>query len=422
MKTTFATRGLVLAAVAALSLTVACSSKEKEVQPVVTVQTAVAERGPIQQVIRSEAVLYPRDQAAITPKVTAPVRTFYVNRGSRVHKGELLAVLENRDIAASMVENKGAYEQAEAAYKTATSASLPEEMQKAELDVKSSRQALDANRKVYESRQSLYKQGAIPRKDLDQSAVTLVQSRAQYEIAEKHLQALKSIGHREQLKSAQGQLTSAKGKFQGAEAMLSYTEIRSPINGYVTDRPLYPGETPAPGAPLLTVMDTSSVIARAHIPAEDAALLHRGDPATIISPGNIRVAARVTVISPAVDPNSTTVEVWVEAPNTDGRLRPGTTVTAEMVARTVKDAVIVPVEAVLKSSDNATTIMTVGSDNHAHEVSVTTGIRDGDRIQITSGLKGGETVITVGAYGIPDNTEVKVSNPSNSTAAKPEGE
>jgi len=421
MKTTFATRGLVLAAVAALSLTVACSSKEKEVQPVVTVQTAVAERGPIQQVIRSEAVLYPRDQAAITPKVTAPVRTFYVNRGSRVRKGELLAVLENRDIAASMVENKGAYEQAEAAYKTATSASLPEEMQKAELDVKSSRQALDANRKVYESRQSLYKQGAIPRKDLDQSAVTLVQSRAQYEIAEKHLQALKSIGHREQLKSAQGQLTSAKGKFQGAEAMLSYTEIRSPINGYVTDRPLYPGETPAPGAPLLTVMDTSSVIARAHIPAEDAALLHRGDPATIISPGNIRVAARVTVISPAVDPNSTTVEVWVEAPNTDGRLRPGTTVTAEMVARTVKDAVIVPVEAVLKSSDNATTIMTVGSDNHAHEVSVTTGIRDGDRIQITSGLKGGETVITVGAYGIPDNTEVKVSNPSNNAAAKPEG-
>jgi len=422
MKTTFATRGLVLAAVAALSLTVACSSKEKEVQPVVTVQTAVAERGPIQQVIRAEAVLYPRDQAAITPKVTAPVRTFYVNRGSRVHKGELLAVLENRDIAASMVENKGAYEQAEAAYKTATSSSLPEEMQKAELDVKSSRQALDANQKVYESRQSLYKQGAIPRKDLDQSAVTLVQSRAQYEIAEKHLQALKAIGHREQLKSAQGQLTSAKGKFQGAEAMLSYTEIRSPINGYVTDRPLYPGETPAPGMPLITVMDTSSVIARAHIPAEDAALLHRGDPATIIAPGNVRVAAKVTIISPAVDPNSTTVEVWVEAPNTDGRLRPGTTVTAEMVARTVKDAVIVPVEAVLKSSDNATTIMTVGSDNHAHEVPVTTGIRDGDRIQITSGLKGGETVITVGAYGIPDNTEVKVSNPSNSTAAKPEGE
>ncbi len=421
MKTTFATRGLVLAAVAALSFTVACSSKEKEVQPVVTVQTAVAERGPIQQVIRSEAVLYPRDQAAITPKVTAPVRTFYVNRGSRVHKGELLAVLENRDIAASMVENKGAYEQAEAAYKTATSSSLPEEMQKAELDVKSARQAFDADQKVYESRQSLYKQGAIPRKDLDQSAVTLVQSREQYEIAEKHLQALKAIGHREQLKSAQGQLTSAKGKFQGAEAMLSYTEIRSPINGYVTDRPLYPGETPAPGMPLITVMDTSSVIARAHIPAEDAALLHRGDPATIIAPGNIRVAAKVTVISPAVDPNSTTVEVWVEAPNTDGRLRPGTTVTAEMVARTVNDAVVVPVEAVLKSPNNATTVMTVGADNHAHEVPVTTGIRDGDRIQITSGLKGGETVITVGAYGIPDNTEVKVSNPSNSTAAKPEG-
>ncbi len=111
---------------------VSCSKKPEETEPVVTVQTAVAQRGTIQQIISAEAVLFPRDQAAITPKVVAPVKTFYVNRGSRVHRGELLAVLENRDLAAAEVENKGTYEQAQAAYGLATSSALPEEWQKAE--------------------------------------------------------------------------------------------------------------------------------------------------------------------------------------------------------------------------------------------------------------------------------------------------
>ena len=88
-------------------------------------QTAVAQRGTIQQIISAEAILFPRDQAAITPKIVAPVRTFYVNRGSRVHsRPSLLAVLENRDLAAAEVENKGTYEQAQAAYGLETSSAL----------------------------------------------------------------------------------------------------------------------------------------------------------------------------------------------------------------------------------------------------------------------------------------------------------
>ena len=70
-------------------------------------QAAKAEKKSIQQVIRSEAVLYPKNQAAITPKIVAPVKQFYVNRGSRVHAGQLLAVIENRDLAAAETETKG---------------------------------------------------------------------------------------------------------------------------------------------------------------------------------------------------------------------------------------------------------------------------------------------------------------------------
>ncbi len=403
--------------VVALTLT-GCSKNEEAPQPVVNVQVAKAERGEIQQIVESEAILFPKNQSAITPKVSAPVKEFYVNRGSKVHKGQLLAVLENRDLAGAAADNKGAYEQAQANYGLATSSSLPEEWQKAEADLKTTKEAYEAQQKVYDSRKSLYEEGAMARKELDASAVALSQARAQYQLAQQHLAALQKSGKKDQLQAAKGQLVSAQGKYENAAAQLSYTEIRSPIDGVVTDRPLYAGETAAPGTPLLTVMDTSSVIAKAHIPQEQAAALKVGDQATILAPGDIKAGGKVTLISPALDPNSTTVEIWIEAPNPDGRLRPGTTVRIQAVAQTVKDAIVVPASAILKTPEGATTVMVV-RDNNAHQAPVEVGVREGDRVQIAKGLNGGETVIVSGGYALPDNTKVKIveaANPEAQTA------
>jgi RND family efflux transporter MFP subunit len=403
---TFGTFALAVGLAATMML--GCSKKEAEQEPVVTVQVAKAERGEIKQIIRNQGVLFARNQAAITPKIVAPVRTFYVNRGSRVHTGQLLAVLENRDLAASEVENKGTFEQAQATYGLETSSALPEEWQKAEYDLKTAKEAYDAEQKVYDSRRILYQEGAMPRKDFDQSAVSLIQAKAQYEIAQRHVAALESAGKKDQLKSAKGQLTSAEGKYAGAAAQLAYSEIHSPIDGVVTDRPVYPGETPAAGTPLLIIMDTSSVIARTHIPQEEAAVLKIGDTATLTASSDVQATGKVTLISPALDPNSTTVEVWIEAPNPEGRLRPGTSMTLEILARTIKDAIVVPAPALLKTPDGGNAVMIVKADR-AHQVGVKTGIREGDRLQITEGIVEGDSVIVTGAYGLPDNTKVKIA-------------
>ncbi|MGB8768694.1 MAG: efflux RND transporter periplasmic adaptor subunit [Candidatus Korobacteraceae bacterium] len=393
------------------TLFTACGNKEQQPQPLVTVQAAPVERGTIRQIVTAQAVLFPSDQAAITPKVVAPVKKFYVNRGSRVHRGELLAVLENRDLAAAEVENKGVYEQAQAAYGLETKAALPEEWQKAELDLKTARDAYDAAQKAYDSRRVLFEQGALPRKELDASAVALAQVKAQYELARQHLAVLQSAGKQEQLKSAKGQLTSAQGKYAGAAAQLAYTEIRSPIDGVVTDRPYYAGETPTANTPLLTVMDTSSVTARAHIPQNEAAVLKLGDAATITAPGDLRVNGKISLVSPALDPNSTTVEIRVLADNPDGRLRPGTSVQLSIVAQRVNNAIVVPASALQKTPEHADIVMIVSGDR-AHQVAVETGIREGDRVQITKGLSTGETIIVNGGYALPDNTQVKVAPPT----------
>ena len=391
----------------ALALLMACSDKSKETEPAVPVQIVQVEKTALQQKVSAEGVLFPIAQSAIVPKISAPVQKFLVNRGSHVHKGELLAVLENRDLAAAAQENKGAYTQAEATYAITTAADLPQQMQKAELDNQAAKQALDAQQKMYDSRQQLFREGALPRKELDQSSVDLTNARNQYEMAQRHLDSLKGMGEAQLSKSAKGQLESAQGKFQGAEAQLQYSEIRSPISGVITDRPLYPGEMAAAGTPLLTIMDISQVVARAHIPQTEAMLLKRGDNATLSAPGLEQpISGKVVLVSPALDPNSTTVEIWVQGKNPKEALRPGTSAEITMVSRTVQEALAIPAAALLTAQDGTTSVMVAGNDGKAHQQTVKVGFHDGDKVQILEGLEAGQKIVGSGAYGLPDNSKI----------------
>jgi HlyD family secretion protein len=386
-----------------------CSSREAPTpQPVVSVQVETLQPKSIQKQVTAEGVLYAIHQASIIPKVSAPIRKFYVNRGSRVHAGELLAELENRDLAAAVTENQGAYDQAEATYATSTQMDLPAQIQSAKSDLQNAEQAMKANQLVYESRQKLYKAGAIARNLLDQSQVTYIQSKNQFEIAQAHLKALQDVGKSQQLKSAAGQLTAAKGRYLAAKAQLGYSEIRSPIDGVVSDRPLYEGEMATAGSPLITVLDTSRVVARLHVSPQEAATLRVGDSASLsMGGGQDAIAGKVTLVSPAVDPDSTTVQVWVEAANPKGKLLVGSTVQVTVVAQAIMDAVVAPATSVLTADDGTTSVMVVGANDTAHQTTVETGVRQGDEIQIISGLKPGEKIVTVGAYGLPDGTKVK---------------
>jgi multidrug efflux pump subunit AcrA (membrane-fusion protein) len=378
----------------------------------VPVEIVPVQRAALEQKITADAVLFPIAQSSLVPKISAPVKKFYVNRGSHVHAGQLLAQLENRDLAAAAEENQGAYDEAEAAYATTTAASLPQEMQKAQLDEQAAKQQLDAEQKIYDNRKELFHQGALPRKELDQASVDLTNAKNQYEIARKHFEALNAIGKQQALKSAQGQLESARGKYQGATAQLSYSEIRSPIDGVITERPLYPGEMAAAGTPLLTVMDISQLVARAHIPQTNAALLKAGDKANVSVPGiESPFPGQVSLVSPALDPGSTTVEIWIKLKNPGERLKPGSSVQVAVVVRSVRDALTVPAMSLLTSADGTTSVMVAGTDGRAHQKVVKTGIRSDSQIQILEGLQSGDRVVASGAYALPDNRKITETKP-----------
>jgi len=251
--------------------------------------------------------------------------------------------------------------------------------------------------------------------------VALAQARSQNEQAQKQLVDLQKLGKEQTLKSASGQLSAAKGKYLNAKAQLSYSEIRSPIDGVVTDRPLFQGELATANQPLLTVMDTSKLIAKAHIAQDEAVELKVGDAAELSFEGlNDPIKGRVMLISPALDPGSTTVEVWIEAIKPGAALKPGMNVSIEAVAKSVENALVVPASAVYKNPETGDYVLLAGSDGKAHLVKVKVGIRSKELAEIQSGLKEGDSVITVGGYALPDGTKIKIeaASPAESGAAK----
>lgn len=398
---------LTLIALAALA---ACSKpKEAETEPVAPVQVTEVQRESINRMVNADGILYPLDQASVMPKISAPVKSFNVNRGDHVAKDQLLATLENRDLQAAVAEARQLYEQALSAQRNTTGAQIPEDATKARQDVTSSKEAMDAAQKVYESRKQLFEQGALARRLVDEANVAYVQARSQYDIAAQHLQALNRVGQPEQTKGAQAQTDAAKARYDAALAQLSYSEVRSPIAGVIADRPLYAGEMAAAGSPLATVVNVSRVIARANVPVSQAGSLKVGDTGSISqTEAGVQLMGKVTVVSPVLDPNSTTVEVWVEAADPGEKLKPGATVHVSMLAETIPNAIVIPATALLPSDEGGVQVMVVGTDSAAHAKKVDLGAREPDKVQVVKGLEAGEKVITGGGVGLDDGAKVRI--------------
>jgi len=391
-------------------LTSACSKAEKtEAEEPPPVQVTAVTQATIHRVVSGDGVLYPYDQASVMPKISEPVQKFYVNRGDHVKQGQVLAELENRDLTAQAMESKGALEQAQSNLRATSGAAIPESVVRAQTDVDADKATLEAAKKVLDARQQLFKDGALAQRQVDEAQVSYAQANRDYLAAEEHLRALQAVAKDEQIKTATAQVSSATAHQENLDAQLSYSKIFSPITGVIADRPLWAGEMASPTTALLTVMDISRVVARVNIAQALAGPVKVGQPATItLTDTGEKVEGKVTVVSPATDPSSTTVQVWVHADNPGERLKPGASVHVGVVTEEAKNAMAVPAAAILPGEEGGTAVVVVGSDSVAHLRKVDVGIREGDRVQLLSGVKPGESVVIVGGLGVEDKAKVKV--------------
>jgi multidrug efflux pump subunit AcrA (membrane-fusion protein) len=337
------------------------------------------------------------------------VQRFLVQRGDHVKEGQVVATLESRDLSAGAAESRAQVAQAEANLRSTQSATVPDAVVKAQTDVDAAKQADETAKRLLDNRRGLVQQGALSRKLVDDAEVAYVQAHSNMVAAQEHLRTLQSVGKGEQINTARAQVEAAQSHLQSTEAQLSYSQIHSPISGVIADRPMYAGEMATPGTPLITVMDISKVVARVNVPQNQVASIKVGHAAVITQPDSPEpLQGKVSVVSPATDAATTTVQVWIEIDNPGEKLKPGTSVHALIVTEAIKAATVIPVVAVLPGEEGGTAVLVITPDNVAHRRAVTLGVREGDKVQVLNGARPGEEVVIVGGLGLDDKAKVKV--------------
>ena len=398
-----------LVVVAAGLWTAGCDKKEEaEVEAPAPVQVTGVTQEPIRRIVAGDGVLFAQDQSSVMPNINKPVVKFYVNRGDHVKQGQLVAKLESRDLDAAVANAQAQVTQADLNVHSVSLATVPESLVKAQADVENDKEALAAAQKLLDSQKKLFQQGALAGRRVDEAQVAYIAAKTQLEGANEHLRTLNSVSKQDQVALAQAQLEAAKAQLASVKAQLSYAEIVSPRSGVVADRPVYEGEMAVPGTPLLTVMDISRVVARVNIPQNQGGGVKVGQTADIIpADGGDTVQGRVTVVSPATDANSTTLQVWVQADNPGEKLKPGASVHVKVITELVKNATTVPATAILPGEEGGTAVLTIDAESIAHKHPVTLGIREGNKVQILTGARPGDEVVVVGGLGVDDKAKVK---------------
>ena len=413
---------LIVAAVAFVALTLimliiwrwrSATEAETEVTPTVSVKVVKAEKGDIAAQISAVGTIWPREKADVGAKISAQIKRMALLKNKVVRAGEVIAMLESRDLQAQRAEAVAALNEARASERSLVTGTIPKtnaEDQKALLDA---RAKVNNTRATYERRRLLFEKGGISKKDLEASQLELTTAEDELRLQEQTVSLrARSLNPNDRALAA-ARTAQAQQRVATLDAQLSYATIRSPITGIVTDQFQYEGEFAAAGAKLVTIADTSTVIVKAPFSDTAVSQLKTGDSATVLPTDTSaeEMHGQITLLGRSSDPTNRTVEVWVTLGNGDGKLRANGAAQVTVFANSKSDAIVVPASAVTLEASNADegTVMVVDAQNVAHETKVTVGIRSAEKIEILEGLQGGETVVVEGNYALPDGTKVEIA-------------
>ena len=386
---------------------------EAEVTPIVSVKVAKAEKGSIAAPVVAVGTIWPREKADVGAKISAQIKKMALLKNKVVRAGEVIALLESRDLQAQRAEAVAALNQARAEERSLVTGTIPKTNAEDQKALNDAHAKVNNARALYDRRLALYEKGGISKKDLEATQLDLTTAEDELRLQQQTV-ALRgrSLNPNDRALAA-AKTAEAQQHLATLDAQLSYATIRSPITGIVTDQYQYEGEFAAAGGKLVTIADTSTVIVKAPFSDTVANQLKVGDTVAVVPTDTSaeEMKGQITLLSRSSDAANRTVEVWVTLANGAGRLRANGAAQVTVSANSKSDAIIVPASAVTLEASNANegTVMLVDAKNVAHERKVTVGIRTNDKIEIVEGLQEGDTVVIEGNFALPDGTKVEVA-------------
>jgi RND family efflux transporter MFP subunit len=347
-------------------------------QAPVAVSVAKATRRTVDERVVLTGVIRPRNEVDLFGKMMGRIERVEVDVGARVKAGELLAVIEHREVGWQRQQAVAAAAAAEA-------------------QLESARIGLRASKTQYERLATLFKQGAIAQAEFDQ--------------AETALRAAESG-----VKGAQAQVAMSQAAAGLAGEAVRNCRIESPIAGTVTKRNVNVGTHASPGAPLFQVQDLDELELQGSVSAEQFAKLRLGQQ-VVITVDDLRgqeFEGTITTLSPSLDPGTRRAAIEVSVANPEGKLMPNMFAHAAIAVGQRANTLTIPEVAIVTlPTGKVVYVIENGRAKLAHPLF---GAADGPMLVVEEGLDDGVEVAVSGQAGLADGTPVRVETESASAA------
>ena len=348
------------------------------------VAVALAKRATIANSLSIAGQFIPYQNVDLHAKVAGYIRNIYVDIGDRVHKGQVLAVLEIPELIAQVDEAQAAVHHAE------------EEIQRAKSDVsraEADNVALHANADRLVNTAKL-RPGLIAQQELDDATSKDRASQAQVDAAKSALAAAKQ------------QLAVAQANQQHYSALSDYAKITAPYDGVVTWRfsdtgaLVQAGTSTSSGLPVVTLAQVDVLRLRIPVPESLASKVRIGDDADVlVQATGEHFTGKVTRFTDSLDPSTRTMQVEIDVPNPHYRLQPGMYAEVHLSANSVPNALTIPITAVIRH-ENGAGVLVVNAQDRVESRDVRIGVESSNNVEILSGLSQGDQVVVgnLGAY------------------------
>ena len=334
-------------------------------------------RAPLSNTLDIAGEFLPYQEVELHAKVAGYIRNINVDIGDRVHKGQVLAVLEIPELTAQLQAAAAGVRHSQEEITRARN-----NVSRAEADHDALHAAATRLKQASEARP-----GLIAEQELDDASAKDRSMEAQVEGAKSALSA-----SREQLEVSQADQ-------QHYAALSEYSRITAPFDGVVTWRYadtgslIQAGTSNVSSMPVVKLSQVNVLRLRIPVPESLASSVRDGEPADIrVKATDEHFSGKVTRSTDALDRSTRTMQVEVDVPNRDYKLTPGMYADVSLRVQNDPNALTLPLQAISRDADK-TTVLLVDSQNHVEEREIHTGIEGSDRIQILSGLNEGDRVI-----------------------------
>jgi RND family efflux transporter MFP subunit len=336
-----------------------------------TVELGTVRRASINDELTVVGNLIGEATVSVAPRAAGRLQEVYVRLGDRVTRGQRIAKIEDFELQEQINQAKAAQE-----VSAATIRQREADLQLAKINAERSR--------------NLFERQLVAKQILDDNEARYQSAQAQLDLA-------------------RAQATQSKARLDELEINLGNTIITSPVNGFIARRAVDPGASVGQNAPVVDVVDISSVSLVVNVVERDLSQLQPGDVTRVqvdAYPGET-FTGRIARVSPILDPATRTAPIEIEVPNPDFRLKPGMYARVGITMDTKKDALLVPSQAMADLGGRRGVFQILNGTAVFRTVQV--GTETQEDAEILAGLQEGDQVITTGARALRDGDPVIVA-------------